>query len=204
MTGYQAYRYYLALKLHFSTDSFDVFKNPHVKYSADKFEGRRDKMLFERLAKKYPTDRDIVRYYVSNFAYGNNDAIWKDDTESELNLVEWKKRKESITKYFSDDIERLSTMIYKKKMKKNEILYFDYGSEPVILSQYLGQHIKVETIVILDDFFNFISEWNNCPLKSLWYDDEIRKITKLKKFVRYDANRIKPIIQSFSEDLDEF
>jgi hypothetical protein len=203
MTGFQAYRYYLGLKLHFTTDKFDIFKNSNVKCTEVQYNKRNDKYFFERLAKKMPSDRDLIRYYIANFAYGNKNLVYKED-EAQDCLHEWIKRKESITKTFSDDLDNLSSNILKNKLKREEVLSFSFGEPPIILTLYLGNHINIETVSILDDYFNFVDDWKSTILRSLWYDDDIRRIEKVKKFIKYDENRIMPVIESFEEDLNEF
>ena len=50
MTGFKAFRYYVALKLHFTKDKFNVFENRgNVKGSYQAFDARNDKFLFEKL-----------------------------------------------------------------------------------------------------------------------------------------------------------
>ena len=96
MDGYKAYRYYLAVKLHFTRDSYDIFeKRGAVKYTRDQFDRRNDRMIFEKIAKKYPKDSELVQYYVSNIAYGNESPVYEIE-ESEGYYLNWIKRKESL------------------------------------------------------------------------------------------------------------
>ena len=77
MDGFKAYKYYIAIKLHFTKDNFDVFKNRgNVKGTRDAFNARNDRYMFEKLARKYPVDRDLIQFYVANFAYGNDAAVY--------------------------------------------------------------------------------------------------------------------------------
>ena len=96
MDGFKAYRYYLALKLHFTSEKFNVFENRgNVKGSREAFEARNDRYIFEKLARKIGNDRDIIQFFVANFAYGNESAIYAGQ-EADDNLGEWNKRKQSI------------------------------------------------------------------------------------------------------------
>ena len=50
MNGYEAYRLYLAVKLHFSTENYDFFKhNAKVNASIGSFTKRNDRYFFHRL-----------------------------------------------------------------------------------------------------------------------------------------------------------
>lgn len=202
MDGIQAYRYYMALKLHFSKDSYDVFKNPKVNCSQKSFDKRNDRFLFEKLAKKHPVDRELIQYYVANFAYGNTNLVYNEE-ESISCYFEWVKRKESITKVFSDDIDKIIQIAQKNKFTKNEVLDFTFSTPSVILSLYLGGHISIESVRIIDDYLNMIERWKNAEFTTSFWDKDICRVSKLKKFVRYDKTRINPIIDSFEEELNE-
>ncbi len=61
MDGFKAYKYYMAIKLHFTKDGFDVFKNRgNVKGTREAFNARNDSYLFEKLARKFPVDKDLI------------------------------------------------------------------------------------------------------------------------------------------------
>jgi len=32
--------------------------------------------MFEKLARKYPVDKELIQYYVANFAYGNDASLF--------------------------------------------------------------------------------------------------------------------------------
>ena len=202
MDGYDAFQYYMALKLHFSKDSFDVFKTPKIKCTPQIFEKRNDRFLFEKIAKKHPVDRELIQYYVANFAYGNTNFVYNEE-ESISCYFEWVKRKESMTKLFSDDIDRIVNYVQKNKFNKEEVLNFTFGTPSVILSLYLGKHISIETVRIIDDFLGIIDKWKSAEFTTSFWDSDICRIAKLKRFIRYDVNRIKPIIDSFEEELNE-
>ena len=77
MTGFKAFRYYIALKLHFTKEKFDVFENKgHIKGSYAAFDARNDKYLFEKLARKFPKDQDIIQFIVANLSIGNDNIIY--------------------------------------------------------------------------------------------------------------------------------
>ena len=77
--------------------------NPNVKYSNAKFEGRKDKILFERLARKHPVDKDLIQFFVANFAYGNDSPVY-ELSHAETYYTNWLRRKESITQVFTDEL----------------------------------------------------------------------------------------------------
>jgi hypothetical protein len=201
--GFKAYKYYIAIKLHFSKDSFDVFKNRGaVKGTREAFSARNDRYMFEKLARKYPVDKEIIQYFVANFAYGSDSVVYSQE-EAESNLLEWTRRKESITKIFSDDCGTILMDAYKKKLKEESIINFTSNQYPSILTLYLGKQITLETLRILDDFNPVVDNWKNNSSMLLLWENEIRRVEKARGFVKYDAQRVQSIYQSFKEELKE-
>jgi hypothetical protein len=203
MDGYKAYRYYLAIKLHFTTDKFDVFQNRgNVKGTREAFNARNDRYIFEKLAQKHSDDKEIIQFFVSNFAYGNDTAIYAGQ-EAEDNFMQWNKRKQSITKIFVDDLATLLTHIETNRLKHSAIFEFTENEYPVALKMFVGGKIAIETLRIIDDFSGIIEKWNqNLSVKYIW-DNEMRRIKKLTGFVKYDKIKIEKIFSAFKEELAE-
>ena len=203
MDGYKAYKYYLALKLHFSKDSYDIFSTRgSVKYSREQFDKRNDKMLYEAFSKKYPNDKDMIQFLVSNIAYGNESPIYDMD-ESTKFYNDWIKRKESITKVISDDLTIIINDAERNSYKKESVLDFTFNQQPSILSLYLGKRISLETVSILDEFIDLFSLWKQSGFIMTCWESEIRRIHKAIKFIKYDVDRIRPLVNHFNEELNE-
>lgn len=193
----------MAVKLHFTKDNFDVFKNRgNIKGTRDAFNARNDRYIFERLARKFPVDKDLIQFYVSNFAYGN-DAVVYSYEEAETNYIEWQKRKQSITKVFSDDCNKILLAAYKEKTKLQSVFNFDGSSYPLILKLFLGKMISIETLKIFDIKRKLVDNWKmNSSLMLLW-ESEIRRIEKLSGFVKYDDTKIDKILNTFETEIEE-
>ena len=203
MDGYKAYRYYLAIKLHFTTDKFDVFQNRgNVKGTREAFNARNDRYIFEKLAQRHSDDKEIIQFFVSNFAYGNDTAIYAGQ-EAEDNFMQWNKRKQSITKIFVDDLATLLTHIETNRLKHSAIFEFTENEYPVALKMFVGGKVSIETLRIIDDFTDILEKWNqNLSVKYIW-DNEMRRIKKLTGFVKYDKIKIEKIFSAFKEELAE-
>jgi hypothetical protein len=201
--GFKAYKYYIAIKLHFTKDSFDVFKNRgSVKGTREAFNARNDRYIFEKLARKYPVDKDLIQFYVANFAYGNDGMVYSIE-EAESYLLEWNKRKQSITKIFADDLNKILMDAYKRKIKETSIINFTLNQYPSILNLYLGKQIGIETLRILDDVANLIEPWKQNTSMTLLWENEIRKVEKSKGFVKYDKEKIMSSYLEFKEEVKE-
>jgi len=201
--GFKAYKYYIAVKLHYTKDSFDVFKNRgNLKGTRDAFNARNDRMMFEKLARKYPVDKELIQYYVANFAYGNDAAVYSFE-EAESNLLEWNRRKQSITKIFQDDCNKIILDACKNKLKPDAILNLTDKGYCSILKLFLGNQITLETVRIIDDLLPVIHTWKQNESMLLLWENEIRRIEKSKGFVSYDRDKIVKVFNNFMEELKE-
>jgi hypothetical protein len=203
MDGFKAYRYYLAIKLHFTTDKFNVFENRgNVKGTREAFNARNDRYIFEKLARKHDDDKDIIQFFVANFAYGNDNAIYAGAEADEV-YTEWLRRKQSISKIFVDDLATLLTHIEINKLTHTSLFNFTDSEYPVALKLFVGGKIKIETLRIIDDLYPIIEKWKlNTSVRYIW-DDDLRRIIKLTGFVKYDIIKIKKIFDHFLEEVAE-
>jgi hypothetical protein len=203
MDGFKAYRYYLAIKLHFTTDRFNVFQNRgSVRGTREAFNARNDRYIFEKLASKRQDDKEIIQFFVSNFAYGNDQAIYAGQ-EAEDNYLQWQKRKQSMTKIFVDDLATLITHIELNKLKPTAIFQFTENEYPVALKLFVGGKIAIETLNIIDDMTGMLDDWITHPSVRYIWEDEMRRIKKLTGFVKYDKIKIGKIFQHFKEEIAE-
>jgi hypothetical protein len=203
MDGFKAYRYYLAIKLHFTTDKFNVFENRgNVKGTREAFNARNDRYIFEKLAMKRPNDKEIIQFFVSNFAYGNDTAIYAGQ-EAEDNFQEWQRRKQSVTKVFIDDLASMITHIETNKLKHSALFNFTENEYPVALKMFLGRKIAIESLRIIDDLTGVLDKWKDNPTVKYIWDDELRRVIKLTGFVKYDKIKIGKIFEHFKEETAE-
>lgn len=199
MDGFDAYRYYMACKLHFTSDKYDVFEsNGRVKGTRNIFDQRNDKYLFEKLARKYDQPYNVIQYFVANFAYGNDAVVYSDSVADE-NLVVWQKRKQSLTQTFKDDLDKIQLHLEKNKLSKDRLFNFVDGNQPELLKLFLGGHVCIETMVILNSYASYLSSWkDNANLLFEWYT---RRIDKCKKFVKFDSDKCLNIFKHFEEEI---
>jgi len=107
MEPFDAYRYYMAIKLHFESDTYDAKKyNYKTSISPQSFWKRKDKYHFAKIAKKFNTPEELIEFYVSQFT---SNIKWVGDMlEGDEHFTEWKKRKESLSYQFTNDINTLA------------------------------------------------------------------------------------------------
>jgi len=194
--AFETYKYFMAIKLHLTTDRYDVFEtNGRVSGSRETFDKRNDRFLFEKLGNKFNTPRELIEYFVSNIGYGNKNVIYSG--ESDDNYETWQKRKESRSYIFERQLDNIREYIEDNNKKYEELFCID-NYVPELLKMYVGGHIHLETIVILNDFENFLPKWE--PLVLVW-GDQLRILNKIKKFVKYDKTKIQSIYNNFRNEI---
>lgn len=196
--AFQTYKYFMAIKLHLTTDRYDVFKSDgRVSGTRQTFEKRNDRFLFERLGRKFNQPRELIEYFVANISYGNKNVIYS--AESDEYYDTWLKRKEARTYTFKQQLSVITNHLYSNKLEY-EKLYDTDQNIPELLKLYVGGHIHLETMVIIDDLDEYMSKWEH--LNMLWHD-QLRIINKMKKFVKYDKDKIQSIYLTFKEEFSE-
>jgi len=196
--GFKAYRYYLAIKLHFTTEKFNVFENRgNVKGTRDTFNARNDRYIFEKLANKYDTDREIIQFFVANFAYNSDTAIY-EGKEATDNLLLWNKRKQSITQVFIDDLASILNYI---ETNKTSAFTFENDKYPALMQLYMGKKVTIETLRIIDDIYPFLETWSQQNSVKYMWGSELLRIKKLTGFVKYDKIKIEKIFKHFLEEI---
>lgn len=188
----------MAVKLHMTTDRYDVFEsNGRVSGTRATFEKRNDRFLFEKIGRKFSQPRELIEYFVSNFAYGNNSVIYSG--ESDDYFEQWNLRKQSRTHLFKTQLEQIKLHLEVNKLKYEDLFRID-NNVPELLNLYVGGYVHLETVVILNEFENFLPQWE--PLIMIW-GDQLRILNKIKKFVKYDKTKIELIYNTFKEELSE-
>ena len=201
MNGFKAYRYHLALKLHFTKEKYNVFETRgNLKVSVDAFRSRNDSYIFERLAKKLETDKHFIQFVVANYAYGNVNYLY-DEGLAVSNYVQWLKVKESITKTFGDDISTLFYEATKQDVGQDYIINCTNNDLPFIIKLYLGKQIQPQTISIIHDLTGIIDTWQNNPSLNIFFEDEMLRLKKLKGFFSYDKEKLENIYKSYCGDV---
>jgi len=196
--SFQTYKYFMAIKLHMTTDRYNVFEsNGRVSGTRVTFEKRNDKFLFEKLGHKFSQPRELIEYFVANFAYGNKNVIYSSESDEYYDT--WNKRKESRTYIFKQQLEYLKSYLEDNNLSY-ESLFEIHNNVPELLKLYVGGHIHLETMVIIDEVENFLPKWKS--LVMVW-GDQLRILNKIKKFVKYDKDKLQSIYMIFREECSE-
>lgn len=197
--GFQTYKYFMAIKLHLTTDRYDVFEsNGKVSGTRATFEARNDRFLFHKLGQKFDKPRELIEYLVANIGYGNKNVIYSSESDEHYDI--WLKRKEARTYLFKQQLEYIRTYLETDTDKKFEDLFSIENNVPELLKMYVGGYIHLETMIIINDAEEFLPKWE--PLQLVW-SDQLRILNKIKKFVKYDKDKLQLIYHAFRKEYSE-
>ena len=191
MDAIDAYKVYLGVKNHFTQDSYDWFKyNKKVNVTYDSFLKRKDKIFFAKLGNR--KDAYLEEFLVSNFLHDTK--IWVGELlseECEERYKEWKRKQESLTYVFKNEIDFLSGM---SADELNSFFTAKDNDHPPIIKKYLRKEISLDTLSILNSYLHFINRYDK-----IVHDPIYKEVSKLCKkyqpFLKYDNARMKKTLR---------
>jgi hypothetical protein len=195
-SGLAVYMMYNALRLHFTTDSYDYFKyNGKTNTTKESFLTHKNKYAFYRLSRKH-TLEDARDFFVANFLV--NDSKWVGELlteEAEEIYTDWKKRNQSLFYRFESDTQYLLD-----NYDAHDIIKPVDGSFPVLLMQIMRKKVAVETLVIMNNLMNFLPMWEKKIDDDIVWPMWQRKIKKYTPFVVYDKMKYKNKLKELYEN----
>jgi hypothetical protein len=190
--AFDAYKIYTAVKNHFAIESYDYFKyNGKINASYDSFLKRKDKIFFAKLGNR--KENYLENFLVANFLH--DPKIWVGELlseESENRYKEWKKKQESLTYMFKNDVHFMKGW---NSDELNEWFEVKDGQHPNIIRMYLQREISLETLTILNSILRFTKKYDlqvNDPI----YKEVSKLCKKYQPFLKFDKTKIKSILLS--------
>jgi hypothetical protein len=194
MEPYTVYKYYLALRLHFTTDNYDVVKQQgRVRGSKQAFFRRKDLLAIRKVADTY-SDKDVVEFLVANFVGGDR---WGGvfDTQARERYLDWKKRIESLTYNFQKEVNIINNYCQKNNVDFSKAFEVNTSRHPPIVSLYLRNDVSLETMVILNTITNFCSKLDNELKQDIVWPDVSRMIKKYEPFLTFKKEKYDAILR---------
>ena len=195
-TGYAAFALYNALKLHFTSDSYDFFKyHGKTNISKDSFLRRKDKYTFYKLSRKYSLD-ELKYFYVSNFLDGDKWVGDMNTTEGEEVYKKWMKTQQSLSYQFQSDVSYLfDKSTVGEDFSPNHMFKVENGSYPVLLMKTMNHDVTLETLCIMNAIFGFFGDWEKKIVDDVIWPNYQRMCTKYTPFIEYDSGKFKDILR---------
>lgn len=193
ITAYEAFCLYQALKLHFTSESFDFFKyGGKSKVSVSAFENRKDKWHFAKLARKFSNKDDLTNYIVANFV--ENENTWVGSLLEEQGDINYRKRQkvvQSLSYFFENDCQK----IFDGVENPNDVLVVKDGEYPILLKRYLQKDTEIETVCILNEILGFMGLWNKRISDTIVWPNHRMRIQKFATFLPKDVVKYKLILK---------
>jgi len=189
MDPFEVYKLYLALKLHFTTEKYDITKTRGaVKASEKAFLKRKDILSMRKLARDY-NKKEVIDLLVANFVSGDRWGGMFDSQSAEV-YKEWKARKSRRDYQFEQDVELIRLEMEKQSI--SDPFVADQGHHALVYRLYLGKKITIESLVLLDKLFDLsYKEEDDIFLKDIsMLIRKYRPFVKLTDKMRYVGENI--------------
>jgi len=183
MTGFEAYRLYVAIHLHFTTNNYDYFKyNGATTITQSNFLHIQDKHTFYKLSRTYPIHKDLEQFYVAQYVHSligkdSKDVRYKFlNPESRTNYLKLCKNLQALTRLFKDDYNKIL-----ENIPKDEIFQIKNNLSK-LFQLFVNGMIQIETLVILNSKVSFVPYWDK-NLKSIFWESCSHRIKKYEPWV---------------------
>ena len=192
MMPIECYKTYLAMKQHFTKDSYDYLKYcGRIKASPAAFNKRKDRYFFERMSRQ-KNDKEIEQFFVANFASCDDpQRLYMADIvkNGEKTFTAWQKRNQSLTYIFKSEVQELFG-----DKDFDEMFYVDGNRHPKILKEFLKGNVSIETLIILEKILGYKSRFDKKLADPVWELISYR-INKYAPFLNIDVFRYKKILK---------
>ena len=194
--GFDVYKTYLAVKLHFTSDTYDYYKyDGKVNAKLDTFTKRKDRYFFHKLSTRY-AEADILDFFVANFLADSKRWIGNLLANDGRDVyLDYKKRKEAFAYHFKQECGTIIGDLGKRNISFNDGFIPPNGQHPRILRLLIQRKISYQTAVVLDHFLGFTKNWDKEITEKVVWPEISLKVTRLKPFVNYNATECKLIMK---------
>ena len=194
--GFDVYKTYLAVKLHFTSKNYDYHKyDGKVNCKLDTFTKRNDRYFFHKLSVKYKQE-EILDFFVSNFI--KDEKKWVGSllrNDGQDIYLDYKKRKESFGYHFRNDLVCISDAINADNIRFDDVFNVYNGQHPRVLRLLLQKKLHIQTFVALNELLSFSKNWDKEIKENVVWPKISSTIAKLKPFVKFNITECKLIMK---------
>ena len=194
--GFDVYKTYLAVKLHFASDTYDYYKyDGKVNAKLDTFTKRKDRYFFHKLSTRY-AESDILDFFVANFLADSKRWIGNLLANDGKDVyLDYKKRKEAFTYHFKQECGTITSDLGRRNISFNDGFIPPDGQHPRILRLLIQRKISYQTAVVLDHFLGFTKNWDKEITEKVVWPEISLKVTRVKPFVNFNVTECKLIMK---------
>jgi len=194
--GFDVYKVYLGVKLHFTSKTYDYIKyGGKVNATLDSFTKRKDRYFFHKLSTKYG-QTDILDFFVANFLADRKGWIGNLLANDGRDVyLAYKKRKEAFTYHFRSDCVLVNNDFSNSGLSFDGGFLPPEGQHPRLLQLLIQRKIGYQTAVVFDHFLSFVKNWNVEIKEKFVWPEIASTITRLKPFINFNATECKLIMK---------
>ena len=194
--GFDVYKTYLAVKLHFTTDTYEYYKYAgKVNTKLDTFTKRKDRYFFHKLSTRY-AETDILDFFVANFL--SDSKRWIGNllaNDGKDVYLDYKKRKEAFAYHFKQDCGNIASDFSRRNISFDDGFIPIRGQHPRLLRLLIQRKISYQTTIVLNHFLNFVKNWDKEITEKVVWTEISLKVTRLKPFINFNATECKLIMK---------
>ena len=194
--GFDVYKTYLAVKLHFTSDTYDYYKyDGKVNAKLDTFTKRKDRYFFHKLSTRY-AETDILDFFVANFLADSKRWIGNLLANDGRDVyLDYKKRKEAFAYHFKQDCGTIASDFSRRSILFNDGFIPPNGQHPRVLRLLIQRKISYQTAVVLDHFLGFTKNWDKEITEKVVWPEISLKVSRVKPFVNFNPTECKLIMK---------
>ena len=194
--GFDVYKTYLAVKLHFTTDTYDYYKyGGKVNTELDTFTKRKDRYFFHKLSTRY-AETDILDFFVANFL--SDSKRWIGNllaNDGKDVYLDYKKRKEAFAYHFKQDCGNIASDFSRRNISFDDGFIPIRGQHPRLLRLLIQRKISYQTTIVLNHYLGFTKNWDKEITEKIVWPEISLKVTRLKPFINFNATECKLIMK---------
>ena len=194
--GFDVYKTYLAVKLHFTTDTYDYYKyGGKVNTKLDTFTKRKDRYFFHKLSTRY-AETDILDFFVANFL--SDSKRWIGNllaNDGKDVYLDYKKRKEAFAYHFKQDCGNIASDFSRRNISFDDGFIPIRGQHPRVLRLLIQRKISYQTTIVLNHYLGFTKNWDKEITEKIVWPEISLKVTRLKPFINFNATECKLIMK---------
>ena len=202
--GFDVYRMYLAMKLHFTNPHFDFFaSNGRTNAKEKTYQQRNDFFFFETVARRYTKD-EIQDLLLASFILSEDTSkVWIGDIKvsGKDRYLVWKKSQQNLAYTFEQDLESMVSDMGSKRYSFNN-LFETMGGHPPLLKLFLKRQLNLDTLVVMDICLGFTKMWDKKLQDPLWQQLSL-KIRKYKPFLSVPKDKYLKIMKDVFSDRED-
>ena len=194
--GFDVYRMYLAMKLHFTNSNFDYFvSGGKTNAKEETYQQRNDFYFFETVARKYKKE-EIQNLLLASFILSEDSTkVWIGDIRKsgKDRWLAYAKLQQSLGYIVEQDSDAVAEHMDAEGLAFNN-LFETVGGHPPLLKLFIKRRVHLETLIIYDMILGFMKDWDKNLSDPLWEGISF-KVKKYKPFLSINTSKYKELLQ---------